>query len=195
MAEINLTKKSINDTDISALTVETSVYEKSAAFISLWDESAHMTRSETRQLRDELNRILGEKEPPAQSATSVKVGDRVTVISNNPGDGEGHIGEVGALERIDADDEELPYKVRLDGDGDTWWCRDIRRVDEPAEAEAADQCPDTASHFETFRRRYDAAAKAREVLGASAAGPFGIRSAVDPESVIRLADWLLGEAA
>lgn len=61
---------------------------------------------------------------------ALKVGDRVTVVTNGPGDGQDNVGEAGVLERIDAGDTDLPYRVMLDKAGEgSWWCHAVRKVD------------------------------------------------------------------
>lgn len=61
-------------------------------------------------------------------AEPLKVGDRVVIVRNGVGDGDAHVGRVVELRRIDANDDRLPYGVRVDGL--SWWCAEVRKADE-----------------------------------------------------------------
>ncbi|MFI8084319.1 hypothetical protein ACIF6L_26395 [Kitasatospora sp. NPDC086009] len=198
MTRINLTKTTINRPSVVTLTVKPSAFNQSAAFVGLADESAHMTEAETRRLRDELTNILGENEP-APASEPIKVGDRVVVVREYPARITRLDGQAGVVESLDPGDR-YPYLVAVDGEEYSAWCHSVRRETTPAEV---DEDPELADHIRVSAaqdaadvdRRHSAAVKARDILSFTAAGPFGIRAAVDPEAVIRLADWLLGETA
>ncbi|MFD8315936.1 hypothetical protein [Kitasatospora purpeofusca] len=172
--------------------MEASRHVPAGVFLSYGEESAHMTPEEARQLRDELRKLLGE---PASAEAPIRVGDRVVVVAEYPSAGSRLDGRTGVVVRLDPGDP-YPYLVVVDGDGDDVWCHSVRRTDEPAEDD-----PELADHLRVsaaqdaadaadFDRRHSAAVKAREILRD---GAPGYRPGGDPEPVIRLASWLLGE--
>ncbi|MFI6444676.1 hypothetical protein [Kitasatospora sp. NPDC050543] len=186
------------DTDNPAreVRVEPSVSYERGAYICTGGH-AHLTPDETRQLRDELTVILGEVTAPA----SIKVGDRVVVVAEEP-DGESSRldGKTGLVVKVDISGQDrYPYLVAdIDGVSSGVWCHSVRLIDEP------DEDPELADHIAVsaaqdaadaadVARRHGAAVKARELLIGSAS-PFA--SAVPAEErIIRLAEWLLGESA
>ncbi|OKI19265.1 hypothetical protein [Streptomyces sp. CB03911] len=184
MTVITLSARPNND--LERLHVEQSLHVDNGAYVRLDDERAHLTHAETRQLRDALNNILGENEP-----APIKVGDRVTVIREESDITSALDGRSGVVESLDPGDT-YPYLVLVDGEEYSIWCHFVRREIEPT-PEPAEGAAESAP-VPTVDRRTEAAAKAREILSASG-GPFGIRPATDPEPVIRLAEWLLGDAA
>ncbi|MFB7671299.1 hypothetical protein ACFC26_07760 [Kitasatospora purpeofusca] len=185
MTDINLSRRAVCSSH--TLAVEASRHVPAGVFLSYGEEAGHLTPAEARQLRDELMKLLGEPEP-ASAEAPIRVGDRVVVVAewrDDDGERETLSGRAGRVLSIGTGS--YPYDVVLDGDEDaeSVLCHSVRRED-PAEED-----PEPTDHIRVsaaqdaadFDRRRAAAATARELLG----------SRPDPEPVIRLASWLLGE--
>jgi hypothetical protein len=193
MTEITVTSRASGS---GCLTVEKSVYSPGAFLALLGGRSAHLSVDETRELRDELNKLLGVDE-----ATPVpKLGDRVQIVQDYAPDSSSTSsrwdGRTGVLDDIDREDDRYPYRVDLGYEGSRWVHSVRVVVDEPEDEPAYEVA--TAEQLEArekadFDRRSDAAAKARELLAGSSS-PIGVQRPA-PEDVIRLAAWLLGADA
>lgn len=170
------------------LRVERSNATRNGVYLALIGGPAHLTPSEARRLRDELNNLLGECREPVR-------GDRVVIEVEAPdGSHATNVGKTGTLTVVDRDDDDLPYYVEGD-DGGAYWCHSVRLADGPEDKTAppADEEGSAAPVAGAdFFRRLEAAVKAKELLsGTMTPGVYG----ASPEALMRVADWLLGETA
>ncbi|GAB7187108.1 hypothetical protein ATKI12_6939 [Kitasatospora sp. Ki12] len=184
MTGINVSSRYISAAH--TLTVEDSRHERGGAYIRLGSGAAHLTPSETRRLRVELDGILGEQ--PAR----LVVGARVVIVAEDPdGPDTPHAGKAGRLISTDLADARYPYFVGIE-DGPDIWCHSVRLVGEsddkpiPADGEGNGASSVVGGDF---LRRHEAAVKAKDLLsGTITAGSYG----APPDALIRVADWLLG---
>lgn len=125
---------------------------------------------------------LSATEPVTErSATTVKVGDRVRVVKDDPHTRAGEfVGAVGRLQRLHGASSTLPYRVEFDDDQgvpySTWSVAEVEPAGAPGEP-AATSTPSRAALLE----------QARQLLDDSAT--FGA------DDLIKLADYLAGESA
>lgn len=87
-----------------------------------------------------------------ETEDELKVGDRVVVVSGDPGFDGGRIsGRVGTLTRIDKNDDVLPYNVIFDDNVD-WWVANVRRIDTNSSV-ATKTVDEVQAEFDAFRRK------------------------------------------
>ncbi|MFJ9694897.1 hypothetical protein [Kitasatospora sp. NPDC101183] len=184
MTDISLSYRAFGSAP--GMEVEGSHHVDGGAYLRIGAGNAHLTPEEARQLRNELNGILGE------TSAGLVVGARVVILAGDPGGSSADDGKAGRINSTDPGDTRYPYLVDLD-DGKAVWCHAVRLVEtEEAKADPSTGEGDGASAAvnAAFLLRRHAAVTAKGLLsGRVEPGSYG----ASPDAIMRLAGWLLGE--